>query len=71
MPPQARLALNELAACMRAHGLAVQANSTGNGPPLSTRIPVRNPRYQAVGAKCRSQLRSRFPGLAGHGETPP
>jgi hypothetical protein len=64
IPPQARLALGQLAACMRANGVDVQANNSGNGPPLITHIPTTDPKYQAAGAKCRAQLASRFPGLA-------
>jgi hypothetical protein len=70
IPAQARIALGQLAACMRANGLAVQANTTGNGPPLTTRVPATDPRYQATGAKCRAQLASRFPLLA-RNPTPP
>jgi hypothetical protein len=57
-------ALGQLASCMRANGVDVQANNSGNGPPLITRIPATDPKYQAAGAKCRAQLASRFPGLA-------
>jgi hypothetical protein len=70
IPPQARRALGQLAACMRANGVAVQANTSVNGPPLITRVPATDPKYQAVGAKCRAQLASRFPGLA-RTPTPP
>jgi hypothetical protein len=70
IPPQARLALGQLAACMRANGVAVQANTSVNGPPLITPVPATDPKYQAVGAKCRAQLASRFPGLA-QAPTPP
>jgi hypothetical protein len=69
-PPHARLALSQLAACMRAKGVAVQPNTTVNGPPLITRVPTNAPRYQAAGAKCRAQLASRFPFLA-QSPTPP
>jgi hypothetical protein len=70
VPPQARVALTELAACMRAKGIAVQANLSGNGPPLTTRIPVTDPRYRAAGDTCRAQLAHRFPFIA-QGPTPP
>ena len=70
IPPQAAIALTQLAACMRANGVAVQANTSGNGPPLTTSLSPTDPRYQAAGAKCRAQLASRFP-LLGHVPTPP
>jgi hypothetical protein len=70
IPPQARRVLGQLAACMRANGIAVQANTSVNGPPLITRVSTTDPKYQSVGAKCRAQLASRFPGLA-RTPTPP
>jgi hypothetical protein len=70
VPPQARLVLTQLAACMRANGIPVQANTSGNGPPLTTSLSPTDPRYQAAGAKCRAQLASRFPVL-GRVPTPP
>jgi hypothetical protein len=63
-------AMVQLAACMRANGVAVRANTPPNSPPLITRVPTTSRQYQAVGAKCRAQLGSRFPGLA-HSPTPP
>jgi hypothetical protein len=63
--PLAGGALSQLAACMRANGIAVQVNKTpGNGPPLTSTVPLTDPKYQAAGAKCRAQLASRFPELA-------
>lgn len=70
VPVQAGRALSELAACMRGRGVAVQANLSGKGPPLSTRVPATDPKYVAAGAACRAQLASRFPRLA-QGPTPP
>jgi hypothetical protein len=70
IPRQARVALSQLAACMRANGVAVQANTSGNGPPLTTRVPATDPKYVAAGAKCRAKLASRFPLLA-RSPTPP
>jgi hypothetical protein len=58
-------ALSQLAACMRAHGIAVQVNKhPPNGPPLISTVPLADPKYQAAGAKCRARLASRFPQLA-------
>jgi hypothetical protein len=68
--PQARPALGQLAACMRANGIAVTVNPSNQGPPLTTRVPATDPRYVAVGAKCRARLSSRFPQLA-QAPTPP
>ncbi|HWW90772.1 MAG TPA: hypothetical protein VNY35_08345 [Solirubrobacteraceae bacterium] len=63
--PLAGGALSQLAACMRANGIAVQVNKTpGNGPPLTSTVPLTDPKYQAAGAKCRARLASRFPELA-------
>ena len=70
IPKQARIALSQLAACMRANGVAVQANTSANGPPLTTRLSTADPKYQAAGNKCRAQLASRFP-LLGRNPTPP
>ncbi len=63
-------AMVQLAACMRANGVAVRANTPPNSPPLITRVPTTSRHYQTVGAKCRAQLGSRFPGLA-HSPIPP
>jgi hypothetical protein len=58
-------ALSQLAACMRANGIAVQVNQhPPNGPPLTSTVPLSDPKYQAAGAKCRAQLANRFPQLA-------
>ena len=71
IPAQARLALSQLAACMRANGIAVQVSKTpGNGPPLTTTVPYTDPKYQAAGAKCRAQLASRFPNWHGFRRRP-
>jgi hypothetical protein len=55
---------------MRANGIAVTVNPSNQGPPLTTRVPATDPRYVAVGAKCRARLSSRFPQLA-QAPTPP
>jgi hypothetical protein len=70
VPDQVRGALSQLAACMRGRGVAVQANFSGKGPPLTTRVPAADPKYVAAGAACRAQLASRFPRLA-QSPTPP
>ena len=45
-------------------GFSGSVGNTPNGPPLTSTVPVTDPKYQAAGAKCRAQLANRFPELA-------
>jgi hypothetical protein len=64
IPPQARLALTQLAACMTASGVPVRANTSGSGPPLTTSVSPSSAKYVAAADRCRARLAARFPGLA-------
>lgn len=65
--PAFKQGLTKFAACMREHGVAVQApNTSGKGPIFNIKgIDTKSAQFKAAASRCFSVLRSAFPARGG------